>query len=657
MSNRSLIRLPRSKCMKCQEETDILMSAFSQPELIGLCVHKFCQNCFRKENINSATSLTHTFTCPCCNSRFYKDIISIDEAILIGEAAGMRADIYSMLMQSAGIVIAVRDVLSINQKNREVVEKLEAALRLNPTNTISFHLLQASCVSGQMFLTNRQVSESLAEFYKFKMFSYGISFLDATAIPGGHVIVKTEGYYELASIFYVHNNYPPALKYAKLAYEHCLRSSDIANMDSCKDLYLGSRAAFAEMNPLRFAVGDEVEFLHECDGGEEWKLGKVIELHYREIDFAIAFNAPYRLQLLDVDEGESSVYAWVKADLDRYVRKVGVRSIEDTRYQARLDAKIEELAHVYRSKEFLQGIYRTLAQDRAFVEMMQLVWQLELSEPILYLYRMLVMYRQPLVRIDSGYHLLSTEEAITGIRAYFDPAHLSSDATPPVTVGNEGDSQSVRAQVLRMFRNTASAMTDSVNDLDVQGLLLWSLQHFLGMLHAPESAAGLRRGGGSTIPPELSDAIAKVSSSDELRALHTRATTERVASYVIAWVGLHMCLEDRTAGPACECPYVHVFVKFCLDQGFGVPKLALALFDRMNMQLSREFIRCAYPTCELNRLDQSTGQVKFKLCSRCRAVIYCSRECQVAHYPQHKKLCTEHSTGQRESYSHMDTVD
>ena len=84
--------------------------------------------------------------------------------------------------------------------------------------------------------------------------------------------------------------------------------------------------------------------------------------------------------------------------------------------------------------------------------------------------------------------------------------------------------------------------------------------------------------------------------------------------------------------------HVYFFVKYCLDQGLEVPKLALALYDRMNMQLSRDFIRCANRTCELNKLDKSAGQVMFKLCSRCKTLIYCSRECQVAHYPEHKQL-------------------
>ena len=31
-----------------------------------------------------------------------------------------------------------------------------------------------------------------------------------------------------------------------------------------------------------------------------------------------------------------------------------------------------------------------------------------------------------------------------------------------------------------------------------------------------------------------------------------------------------------------------------------------------------------------------------KICERCRMAVYCSRECQVSHWPMHKKECNEH---------------
>ena len=64
-------------------------------------------------------------------------------------------------------------------------------------------------------------------------------------------------------------------------------------------------------------------------------------------------------------------HAWVLADLDRYIRKPGTRSIQDTRYQTRLEGKVEELARVFCSEEFMQDIYATLSQDRVFVKMLQ----------------------------------------------------------------------------------------------------------------------------------------------------------------------------------------------------------------------------------------------------------------------------------------------
>ena len=143
-----------------------------------------------------------------------------------------------------------------------------------------------------------------------------------------------------------------------------------------------------------------------------------------------------------------------------------------------------------------------------------------------------------------------------------------------------------------------------------------------------------------TVPLQMSKAISKVSSVQELLKLVTDYDYyDRLVFLFSVWIAVHTCLENPDAGPACECPFVFFFVKYCLDQGTGVPTLALALYDRMNMQLSREFIRCAEPTCELNKLDLSAGKVKFKLCGGCKAVIYCSRECCVTHYPEHKTHC------------------
>ena len=306
-------------------------------------------------------------------------------------------------------------------------------------------------------------------------------------------------------------------------------------------------------------------------------------------------------------------------------------------------------------KQFMHDIYRILAQDHGFVEMLHSEWDIELSANMLYLYRFYVMYRQPLIRIDSGYHIPSSEEVIAGIRAYFDPIHLSDDAAPSA-VCRSSDSEGIRAEVISIFQGFRSRSIKVYDLSDVQGHLLNSIKGYIAVLSTSELisssafASLLDRDSDFTVPLEVSEALSRVSTLSDIKRIKTEDDCcISLLQYLFAWTGVHQCLEISNAGPACECPFVYFFVKFCLDQGAGVPKLALAAYDRMNMQLSREFIRCANPTCELNRLDQSTGHVKFKKCSRCHAVIYCSRECQVAHYPEHKRLCREHATSQEGS--------
>ena len=319
--------------------------------------------------------------------------------------------------------------------NKLVIDKLESAQQLNPSNFYSLYLLFVACWRGQRFFARHRLSDSSIKFYNLKLYDYSYMLLGHQAVSDGYKAVETECYCELALVFTLFNNYPAALKYSKLAYELCLRSSDHTQLSKFKDSYLRCRKLFAELPPLRSAVGDEVEFLHEFETGSvgEWKRGRVLELYYREIGFAIPFSSPYRLQLIEDSADQPPVYAWVKADTDRYVRKIGVRSIEDTRYQVRLDAKVAELTRVYCSDDFIHDIYNTLAQDRGFVEMLQSVWHVELSEHMLLVYRMYVMYTERLVRTDFGYHIPTAEEVIAGIRAFFDPAHLSGDVAPSAT--------------------------------------------------------------------------------------------------------------------------------------------------------------------------------------------------------------------------------
>ena len=646
------------------------------------CNHKFCEKCFRLVNKDLISNLKYTFNCPCCHASLFVDMKSIEEAVLIGEAATIRIQMTPQLLQLKSTTITFENIICINDKNIMAIEKLEVALQFNITNFNTLYSLFCACRHGHTFLIQHDVYDPYMLFYTSRLVDYAFILLDHSAIPEGYEgTIRGCCYYQLACIFYAYNNNSVTLKYSKLAYEYCLRSTDQTNLSSCKALYLQSQAAFAKLPPLRFAVGDEVEFLHELETGSEWKLGKVVELYYRERDFAMSFTSPYRLQLLDDTDSidQPPVYAWVKADIDRYVRKVGVRLLQDTRYQARLEAKVAELAVVFRSQEFIQSICDTLASDRAFVDMLQSVWQVDRPVHIIRLYHMFVMYRQPFVHTDSGYHVSTFEEVVAELKAYFDPAHLNGDeagAAPTGTaVGKGGEDrylQQIRADILRLARSTPGhPATDSTNtettidSMNIPGTLFYAIRNYLSVVVTPDYfidlqfTAGLNDKCDFTVLLEVSTAISQVSSVRDLLLMRSELISTDVCvsdrystklyNYVTAWMEVHMCLESPNVGTAFECPFIYFFIKFCIEQSLGVPKHALALYDRMNTQLSREFIRCANPCCELNRLDKSTGQVRFKQCGRCRTVIYCSKECQVAHYPDHKILCRKVATFEKGS--------
>ena len=637
--------------MKCGGESDVLLSTIT-PDSAN-CSHKFCQPCFRKEN--SATSLTHTVNCPCCHSSFFENMQSIDEAILICESANISTHLpVQLTLPTTDTVIGQEEARRFNEMYQLIIKKLEAALLLNPTNFGTFYLLFVTARDGEIFITRGKYALPL-EFYRLKLFDYLNKLLDHPTVssPGPYEFIRIEVYHELARVFYEYRNYSASLMYAKLAYERCLRSSDHSDLSAYKSAYLKSKASFEGLPPLRFAIGDQVEFLYEDEAGSEWRCAKVVELYYRERNFAVHFSAPYRLQLLENSNSVSNfpVYAWVTADIDRYVRKVGVRSIEDTRYQAKLEIKVEELARVYCAKEFMQDVYHTLALDREFVEMLESVWQIELSTSKLCIYCLLVMYRQPLVSTDSGYHVPSSMEVIAGIKEFFNPNYLNVDATS-LAVDQDSLNIQVRVEILGMLHGTPVSLDYEPADFEVQWFLLRSIRYYIELFSWQDSSSAyINQDSDFIVPSEVSKAISNALSTHDLCALvlsdSDRGT--RTDFLLSTWVFVHMCLEDPTACPACECPFVYFFVKFCIDHNWGVPKLALALYDRMNMQLSREFIRCANPTCELNKLNKSTGKVKFKQCGGCRAVIYCSRECQVVHYPEHKRLCREHSTEKESS--------
>ncbi|CAN0459269.1 unnamed protein product, partial [Ectocarpus sp. 12 AP-2014] len=49
---------------------------------------------------------------------------------------------------------------------------------------------------------------------------------------------------------------------------------------------------------------------------------------------------------------------------------------------------------------------------------------------------------------------------------------------------------------------------------------------------------------------------------------------------------------------------------------------------------------CARPACG-KRQGNASGGAKFKVCSRCQVAMYCSGECQKAHWKTHKMECRQ----------------
>ena len=567
--------------MKCNSIKDMLLSTCEGFQFkVSNCQHIFCEACFRDENNNFKHDMKPR--CPCCKAQFYDNYLTIKEAILLGEGFYLKY-MFSLYKQQA------RDQSFLHNICNQAIEKFENTLKINQANKVALmalahclHCDHVEFVSAYSTADKSSLTMPLVqqiEVYANKMYKACFDLFELCRSPDGRLVIEGfDNYYSaLADIFYKRTNLAVAVRYLKLAYESCLRSKS-PMAASRKKRYLEVKSEFDKLPSLRFAVGDEVEFLHELDTGSEWRLGKVVELYYHERSFDAHFSAPYRLQLLgDSDSADQPpVYAWIKGDLDRYVRKVGVRAYFDP-----TEAPSTVFDHRPETR---------YSNSRCTIAFVTIVLH-QLSGRVAF--------------PDETFHFTDSDT--------YGDASLAQAFTHYIRMYRDSETKQLSVDTSTLIENGFSVpippqyCTTALNDLMSKAKCVTDLYMTdnTGVAAAPKGVF-----------------------SSELYCI---------------WIAILPYIEQFSS--VCECPFVYFFVRHCLLQGMGVPKQALALYDRMNMQLSREFIRCANPTCELNRLDKSTGQVKFKKCSRCQAVIYCSRECQVAHYPEHKRLCKEHSTG------------
>ena len=280
-------------CMKCSYVTDVLLRACEGYELnISYSKHIFCEECFRNENKNH-NALMNKLRCPCCQTQYYDYFQSIEEAVLIGAGAYFYYKFY--YYQHQGM-----DQNLLHNTIKQVIEKFENALKRNQYNKASLLCLIRAlyCAHSQYMKTVRfrvtdtnsfiPTHEHPVEDYPYRMFNACFDLFDLCRSPDGQLLIDSlHDYYSmLGMVFFDGNNLPVAVKYNKMAYESCLRSADHTCLVSRKQHYLKLKYEFDMLPPLRFAIGDAVEFLYTADTGSgtsEWKRGKVVELYYHEV--------------------------------------------------------------------------------------------------------------------------------------------------------------------------------------------------------------------------------------------------------------------------------------------------------------------------------------------------------------------------------------
>ena len=353
--------------------------------------------------------------CPCCNLQFFKNATSKRESALIGEGvllcSQLVATLSSVTVEEYSVILSSIDIL-------------ERALALNYNNVLSLMFIircydkaAGYCVGNrnEAGVCDADVVEIYYAFLR-KLHDHCIELFkvcfDKNKKP---IIDNIDVYYHLIGhAFNVFSNFYQAVKYYELAYVYTLKINNNKASLKYKELITDAKASLDQQPKLRFKVGDEVE----VNEGGEWQRGTVVELYYREKSYSLDYNAPYRVAT--VVAGRSS-HVCAKEDVDRYVRKVGAKAIQETRYQGKLDAKVEELAYVYCSQAFIQEVYAELQLDQDFCQRLCQIGKINLSLAVLYTYRMLVMYSQPLVRTDSGYHILTVNEVVGGFKEYLAP--------------------------------------------------------------------------------------------------------------------------------------------------------------------------------------------------------------------------------------------
>lgn len=109
-----------------------------------------------------------------------------------------------------------------------------------------------------------------------------------------------------------------------------------------------------------------------------------------------------------------------------------------------------------------------------------------------------------------------------------------------------------------------------------------------------------------------------------------------------------MASEYAVEGPV----FHHVFLRrqmLLTTLALILDEMMANVFDRdtpeTNKRIMARALQCSLPSCTNTKgRDKNGRELSLKRCARCAGSFYCSRECQLADWKQHKKVCGKKPT-------------
>ena len=101
---------------------------------------------------------------------------------------------------------------------------------------------------------------------------------------------------------------------------------------------------------------------------------------------------------------------------------------------------------------------------------------------------------------------------------------------------------------------------------------------------------------------------------------------------------------DKAAEIGHKCSFLLTLAQTTLAQGLPLPEHVAYMYEQHKQHELKLQTKCGYNLCPTTTTTTSTNittQPKLQLCSRCLSIKYCSKECQTAHHPIHKKQCRQ----------------